>query len=91
MFLWQRLPVDKIPLRPDDADVPLDLQALVDQCYRNGAYEGTVNYAVDPDPPLLGAEKEWADEHLLKMGLRGRKNRCDARVNRRSADELTRG
>ena len=73
MFLWQRLPIIKIPLRPGDADVPLDLQALVDQCYRNGAYEGTLNYAVDPDPPLLGAEKDWAEEHLFKMGLRSRK------------------
>jgi hypothetical protein len=73
MFLWNRLPVVKIPLRPGDADVPLDLQALVEQCYRNGAYEGTLDYSVDPDPPLLGAEREWADEHLLEMGLRPRK------------------
>src|SRR5262249_27066781 len=34
MPLWERLPVVKVPLRPDDADVPLDLQALVEQCYR---------------------------------------------------------
>lgn len=61
MPLWERLPVVKIPLRTNDADVPLDLQALVDQCYRNGAYDGTLNYAVDPDPPLFGADKEWAD------------------------------
>lgn len=70
MFLWARLPVVKIPLRPDDADVPLDLQALVEQCYRNGAYEGTLNYAIDPDPPLLGADKEWADDWLHEKGLR---------------------
>src|SRR5947208_956642 len=46
MPLWARLPVVKIPFRPDDADVSLDLQALIEQCYRNGAYEGTLNYAV---------------------------------------------
>jgi hypothetical protein len=73
MPVWARLPVVKIPLRPDDADVPLDLQALVEQCYRNGAYEGTLNYAVDPDPPLLGAEKDWADKWLYEKGLRPRK------------------
>jgi hypothetical protein len=73
MFLWNRLPVVKVPLRPGDADVPLDLQALVDQCYRNGAYEGTLDYSVDPDPPLLGAERDWADEHLHELGLRPRK------------------
>jgi hypothetical protein len=73
MALWQRLPVIKVPLRPEDHDVPLDLQALVEQCYRNGAYEGTINYAVDPDPPLLGAERDWAEEWLREKGLRPRK------------------
>jgi hypothetical protein len=70
MYLWDRLPALKIPLRPDDADVQLDLQSLVEQCYRNGAYEGTLNYSVDPEPPLLGAEKEWADQHFRELGLR---------------------
>ena len=68
--LWQRLPVIKIPLRPEDADVRLDLQALVDQCYRNGGYDGTLNYTIDPDPPLLGADQEWADEWLHEKRLR---------------------
>jgi hypothetical protein len=71
--LWDRLPVVKIPLRPIDTDVPLDLQALVEQCYRNGAYEGTLNYAVDPDPPLIGAEADWAEAFLTEKGLRPRK------------------
>lgn len=70
MPLWQRLPVVKIPLRPKDKDVPLDIQALVEQCWRNGAYEGTLNYTIDPDPPLLGAEKDWAEQWLRDQGLR---------------------
>jgi Protein of unknown function (DUF4058) len=73
MLLWERLPVVKVPLRPTDADVPLDLQALVEQCYRNGAYEGTLDYAADPDPPLFGADQEWAAERLHEQGLRPRK------------------
>ena len=73
MPLRARLPVVKVPLRPDDADVPLDVQALIEQCYRNGAYEGTLNYAADPDPPLSGAERDWADEWLHEKGLRPRK------------------
>lgn len=73
MPLWQQLPVLKIPLRPEDADVPLDLQALVDQCYRNGGYEGTLNYAEEPDPPLTGPEDEWAEERLYQLGLRSRR------------------
>jgi Protein of unknown function (DUF4058) len=70
MPLSQRLPTVKIPLRPDDADVLLDVQALVDQCYRNGAYEGTLNYAVDPDPPLSREARAWADTLLHEEGLR---------------------
>jgi hypothetical protein len=66
------LPTVHIPLRPDDADAPLHLQALVDQCYRNGGYEGTLNYAADPDPPMVGADKEWADTMLRDRGLRPR-------------------
>lgn len=73
MPLPHRLPIVKIPLRPDDADVPLDLQSLVEQCYRNGGYEGTINYAVDPDPPLTGTDEKWAEVRLLELGLRTRK------------------
>lgn len=73
MPLWDRLPLVNVPLRPDEADVPLNVQALVEQCYRNGGYEGTLNYAVAPDPPLFGADKEWADMRLLEMGLQPRK------------------
>jgi hypothetical protein len=73
MPLWERLPVVKIPLRPTDADVPLDVQALVELCYRNGGYEGTLNYAADPDPPLFGADQEWAEQRLCRLGLRPRK------------------
>jgi hypothetical protein len=70
MPLWQPLPSVRIPLRPDDADVHLHLQTLIDQCYSNGAYEGTLNYADDPDPPLLGADADWADDWLHKRRLR---------------------
>jgi hypothetical protein len=73
MPLWERLPAVKIPLRPKDADVALHLQALVDQCYRNGAYEGTLNYGAEPDPPLFGADQDWATERLSELGLRPRK------------------
>jgi len=70
MPLGERLPIVKIPLRPSDVDVPLDVQALVEQCYRNGAYEGTLNYAIEPDPPLFGADKDWANTRLSEKGLR---------------------
>jgi hypothetical protein len=83
MPLWARLPVLKIPLRATDADVPLDLQTLIEQCYQNGAYDGTLNYAFDPEPPLLGEEAKWADEMLVGKGLRQpKKERRSAKKKR---------
>lgn len=73
MPLSARLPSVKIPLRPSDVDVSLDLQMVVEQCYRNGGYEGTLNYGVEPDPPLSGEEQEWAEKWLREKGLRVRK------------------
>jgi len=70
MPLWDALPTIRIPLRADDADVGLNLQAVIDQCYRNGGYEGTLDYSDPPDPPLTGADIAWADERLRHLGLR---------------------
>jgi hypothetical protein len=70
IFLSQRLPTIKVPLRQADAEVPLDLQALIEQCYRRGRYEGDLDYRKDADPPLAGAEAEWAEELLRGKGLR---------------------
>ena len=53
--------------------LPLDVQALVEQCYRNGAYEGTLDYRADPDPPLDPPDQEWANQWLREKGLRSRK------------------
>jgi hypothetical protein len=74
----------KIPLRPTDADVLLDLQPLVDQCYRNGGYEGALNYNLEPDPPLLGADRDWADTLLREKGLRTGKKPPRRKDNRKS-------
>jgi hypothetical protein len=68
--LTAKLPTLKIPLRRSDAEVPLDLQTLVEQCYRKGRYEGDINYSLDPDPPLTGMDAEWAVELLRSKGLR---------------------
>jgi hypothetical protein len=67
------LPVIRIPLRQTDADVPLDLQALIDQCYRNGDYEDDLNYQTDPYPPLDPDDARWADALLRKLGRRSRR------------------
>jgi hypothetical protein len=63
--LRARLPAIKIPLRPTDADVVLDLQPLLDRCYDNGRYERDIDYRAEPIPPLAGDDSMWADA-LLK-------------------------
>jgi hypothetical protein len=67
--LRERLPKISIPLRPTDHEVVLDLQAILNQCYVNGAYDDT-NYTVDPIPPLQSDDAQWADMLLHEKGLR---------------------
>lgn len=54
------LPAIQIPLRETDADVRLDLQAVLDLAYRKGRYYLTIDYAAAPDPPLSGADAKWS-------------------------------
>jgi len=67
--LRERLPGIRIPLRPSDPDVVLDLQQLIDQCYERGRYN-VIDYQEDPSPPLPPADARWADELLRQKGLR---------------------
>ena len=67
--LAERLPVIPIPLRETDSDVTLDLQALIDQCYRNGRYDD-LDYKAEPNPPLDPPDAAWADELLRSKGNR---------------------
>ena len=67
--LRERLPAVRIPLRPNDADVALDLQPLVDQCYERGRY-WMADYHRDPAPQLDQQDARWLDELLRSRGLR---------------------
>jgi hypothetical protein len=69
MALKERLSAFRIPLRESDREVALNLQALIEQCYRNGRYD-TLDYQVDADPPLEGHDAEWADALLRAAGKR---------------------
>ena len=63
--LSQRLPAIRIPLREKDPDAKLDLQALIDQVYINGAYD-MIDYTRPPVPPLEGLELMWTEQLLRK-------------------------
>lgn len=72
-FYWfpmnKFLPAIKIPLRENDPEAILDLQPLIDQCYRNGGYED-INYERDPEPPFDRVQAAWADKLLRAAGRR---------------------
>jgi hypothetical protein len=58
------LPVIGVPLRANDADVPLDLQPLMEHVYRTGRFP--IDYDDPCDPPLQGDDAAWAQDLLGK-------------------------
>ncbi len=66
--LTEPLPALRIPLRQTDADVTLNLQSLIDQCYENGGYD-TIDYRKPPVPPLDSEGAAWAEERLRAKGM----------------------
>lgn len=68
MHLQQPLPVVPVPLRPPDADAPLDLQGIVERAYRKGAYDLSVDYSHAPPGPLNEAESRWVRQRIEEQG-----------------------
>jgi hypothetical protein len=64
--LRQPFPVIGIPLRGKDPDVPLDLGAVFRSVYDRAAYERTLDYTREPQPPLQGDDAKWARELLRR-------------------------
>lgn len=63
--LRERLPTIAVPLRPPVADVPLDLQDMLETVYRRGHYAEALNYqAPVPPPPLEPDDAHWVAEQL---------------------------
>ncbi|GIV18207.1 MAG: hypothetical protein KatS3mg022_3642 [Armatimonadota bacterium] len=66
-----RLPRIPIPLAIGDRDAVLDLQAVLLQCYQDGAYEDVVDYRREPPPPPFSAEDSaWIEQLLRDTGRR---------------------
>lgn len=66
--LRERLPAIRVPLRPTDADVVLDLQPLIDQCHERGRYH-MLNYNLELTPPLSPDDAAWANQLLREKQL----------------------
>jgi hypothetical protein len=56
----QALPVIAVPLRGKDPEVPLDLGAVFRTVYDRAAYDVSVDYRKEPQPPLQGDDATWA-------------------------------
>jgi len=65
--LASRLPAIRIPLRPQDRDVLLRLEPLVDQAYENGRYDD-LDYTEPLNPPLDADESAWFQQRLQSFG-----------------------
>jgi hypothetical protein len=63
------LPNIPIPLRPPDEDAVLQLQPLIDACYRDGRYH-RISYHGEPVPRLGEDDARWTDELLRAHGVR---------------------
>ena len=57
------------PLAGGDPDVVLNLQAVFNRCYDEGAYVRRIDYRRDPVPPLQAEDAAWADGVLRDRQL----------------------
>jgi hypothetical protein len=58
--LRQRLPRIRVPLGHGEPDIVLDLQAVLDRCYDEGAYTRRLDYRREPLLPLSETDRTWA-------------------------------
>ncbi len=66
------LPVVAIPLLKPDADVPLDMQPMVEAIYARARYETTIDYARPLKPPLDANEAVWVQARLAEVRGEGK-------------------
>ena len=66
--LRERLPIVRVPLRPSDSDVTLELQPLIDRCHERGRYY-SLKYDLPLDPALPAEDARWAEQLLRQHQL----------------------
>ena len=64
------LPLIAIPLLPGAADIVVNLQELISNCYDTALYSRRIRYReFRPEPPLTEAQAQWAEQTLREKGL----------------------
>lgn len=75
--LARRLPAIRVPLRPDDADIRLDLQPLLDQAWENADYSDLA-YEMAECPPFPDDDREWIKSLLNDLQTRQQPGKQDS-------------
>lgn len=69
--LRDRLPNIPVPLLPEDGDVGISLQSIVERVYRNRFYRLQLDYTKPPDPPITTPDDAaWVEAVLRQAGMR---------------------
>jgi hypothetical protein len=68
LALRLRLPKIRVPLAESDAEVVLDLQAVLERVYEAGSYRGELRYDAPCVPRLLPEDQEWANTCIRQAG-----------------------
>lgn len=58
------VPTIAVPLLTPDADVPLELQPMIDAIYASFRYWRSIDYSQTLSPPLSVEDRNWLDQHL---------------------------
>lgn len=69
-YIRDPLPRITIPLLPDDPEVEVHLQPVLNKACEEGHYAQVVDYAADCPAPLPLPKLEWAYALLAQRGLR---------------------
>ncbi|MDX1925424.1 MAG: DUF4058 family protein [Pirellulaceae bacterium] len=64
--LQERLPNIPIPLRPGERDIVLELQPLIDECYRDGRYH-RIDYHSDIKLNFSESDLAWISQRLREI------------------------
>lgn len=63
--LQEPLPTVQIPLKPQENELELNLQTILNQVYAQARYALRIDYSQSPPPPVLAAaDQTWVDEIL---------------------------
>ncbi len=66
-FSLRPLPTIPVPLAKPDADVPLNLQPMIEAIYERSRYFHSIDYSKPLDLPASAEEIAWMQEHLQKQ------------------------